>query len=191
MAYQPIETYGIIGNMRTAALVGMNGSIDWLCYPYFDSPSVFAAILDDDKGGRFAIAPIHDGITAKQLYWPETNVLVTRFLSPDGVGEIEDFMPAGQSHDSHSAHLAQWPDQLIRRVKVTRGSMEFHLRCHPAFDYARAAHETRITAHGATFHSTELSLALSTAIPLAPDERDVYPAGRTSGCIRVSPYSIR
>jgi GH15 family glucan-1,4-alpha-glucosidase len=173
MAYQPIETYGIIGNMRTAALVGMNGSIDWLCYPYFDSPSVFAAILDDDKGGRFAIAPIHDGITAKQLYWPETNVLVTRFLSPDGVGEIEDFMPAGQSHDSHSAHLAQWPDQLIRRVKVTRGSMEFHLRCHPAFDYARAAHETRITAHGATFHSAHLNLGLATAIPLTPDKQGV------------------
>jgi GH15 family glucan-1,4-alpha-glucosidase len=158
MAYQPIQNYGIIGNMRTAALAGMNGSIDWLCCPYFDSPSVFAAMLDDDKGGRFQIAWTQDGINSKQFYWPETNVLITRFLSQDGVGEIEDFMPAGLARE------LGWHDQLVRRVKVTRGSMEFHLRCHRAFDYARASHETRITAHGATFHSSELSLALSTAI---------------------------
>ena len=95
MAYQPIENYGIIGNMHTVALVGMNGSIDWLCYPHFDSPSVFAAILDDKKGGRFKIAPAAGGVTNKQIYWPETNVLVTRFLSADGVGEVIDFMVVG------------------------------------------------------------------------------------------------
>ena len=82
MPYQPIENHGIIGNMRTAALVGLNGSIDWLCFPRFDSPSVFAAILDDKKGGHFKIAPIGDEIVYKQLYWPGTNVLITRFLSP-------------------------------------------------------------------------------------------------------------
>ena len=75
MSYQPIEDYGIIGNMRTVALVGMNGSIDWLCWPHFDSPSVFAAILDDGKGGRFSISPIEtEGVNRKQLYWPDTNV---------------------------------------------------------------------------------------------------------------------
>lgn len=83
MAYQPIENYGIIGNMHTVALVGMNGSIDWFCDPDFDSPSVFAAILDDEKGGRYKIAPTisldEDDVSNKQLYWPETNVLVTRF----------------------------------------------------------------------------------------------------------------
>ena len=57
VAYQPIESYGLIGDMRTAALVGTNGSIDWLCFPHFDSPSVFAAILDDEEGGRFEMAP--------------------------------------------------------------------------------------------------------------------------------------
>src|SRR5206468_8473670 len=93
MAYQSIQNYGIIGNMRTAALVGVNGSIDWFCFPHFDSPSVFGAILDDRKGGRFQIAPVRDGSTAKQFYWPDTNILITRFLSPDGVGEIQDFMP--------------------------------------------------------------------------------------------------
>ena len=93
--YQPIENYGIIGNMRTAALVGMDGSIDWLCLPHFDSPSVFAAILDDRKGGRFRIAPAGDDFRRKQFYWPDTNILVTRFLHADGVGEIEDYMPVG------------------------------------------------------------------------------------------------
>src|SRR5260370_19571440 len=86
--YQPIENYGIIGNMRTAALVGMDGSIDWLCLPHFDSPSVFAAILDDRKGGRFRIAPVAEDIRHKQLHqYP-----VTRFLQADGVGELEDYM---------------------------------------------------------------------------------------------------
>ena len=165
--YQPIENYGIIGNMRTAALVGMNGSIDWFCFPHFDSPSVFAAMLDDHKGGRFEISPTQQEINSKQLYWPDTNVLVTRFLSPDGVGEIEDFMPAGLPPDS------PWHDQLIRRVKVMRGSMEFLLRCHPAFDYARATHQTKLTEQGANFHSPELSLGLVTTIPLTRDDLGV------------------
>ena len=81
MGYQPIENYGMVGNMRTVALVGMNGSIGWFCCPRFDSPSIFGAILDDEKGGRFKITPVHDGVTYKQLYWPGTNVLVTRFES--------------------------------------------------------------------------------------------------------------
>ena len=93
--YQPIENYGVIGNLRTAALVGMDGSIDWLCLPHFDSPSVFAAILDDRKGGRFRIAPAGDHFRRKQFYWPDTTILVTRFLHDDGVGEIEDYMPVG------------------------------------------------------------------------------------------------
>ena len=89
MAYQPIENYGMIGDMHTVALVGIDGSLDWLCVPDFDSPSVFAAILDDGKGGRFKITPIGENVTCKQFYWPETNVLVTRFLSPDGAGSPE------------------------------------------------------------------------------------------------------
>jgi GH15 family glucan-1,4-alpha-glucosidase len=165
MAYQPIQNYGIIGNMRTAALVGMNGSIDWFCFPHFDSPSVFAAILDDDKGGRFEIAATQEGVSAKQLYWPDTNVLITRFYSANGVGEIEDFMPAGLPPES------PWHHQLIRRVKVTQGSMEFRVRCHPAFDYARAPHQTTITKRGANFYSANLSLGLATDISLTSDDR--------------------
>ncbi|HKN88461.1 MAG TPA: glycoside hydrolase family 15 protein [Nitrospiraceae bacterium] len=165
MAYQPIENYGIIGNMRTAALVSMNGSIDWLCFPHFDSPSVFAAILDDNKGGRFQISADQDGLSTKQFYWPETNVLVTRFYSSNGIGEIEDFMPAGLPRES------LWHDQLIRRVKATRGIVTFEMRCYPAFDYARAPHQTIITEHGAHFQSAALSLGLATAVPLSSDDR--------------------
>ncbi len=167
MAYQPIENYGIIGNMRTAALVGINGSIDWFCAPSFDSPSVFAAILDDKKGGRFEIAPSGDDIRTKQLYWPETNVLVTRFLSPDGVGELIDFMPVGLPRES------PWQGQLIRRVKVTRGTLTFRMRCQPAFDYARAPHRVSIGKHGATFESAVLNLGLASAIPLSCDGESV------------------
>lgn len=97
MAYLPIEHYGLIGDMYTAALVGKNGSIDWFCYPHFDSPSVFAAILDDGKGGRFRIAPTEEGVSHKQVYWPGTNILITRFLCPGGLGELVDYMPDRKS----------------------------------------------------------------------------------------------
>ena len=96
LAYQPIENYGIIGNMRTAALVGMNRSIDCFCYPNSDSPTVLGKILDDGRGGRCEIARRDGTVATKQFYSPETNVLVTRFLSSEGVGQITDFMPVGR-----------------------------------------------------------------------------------------------
>ena len=136
MAYERIESYGLIGNMRTAALVSMRGSIDWLCFPHFDSPSIFAALLDERKGGRFAIGPSDDDASSKQLYWPDTNVLTTRFLAPGGVAEIDDFMPVSSS--------AQWEDQLVRRVSGVRGSINLHLVCEPAFDYARERATTTV-----------------------------------------------
>ncbi len=160
MAYKPIEDHGIIGNMRTAALVGKDASIDWFCFPRFDSPSVFAAILDDEKGGRFRIAPAEDGVTQKQFYWPETNVLVSRFLSPDGVGQVIDFMPVNVSRSDTAYH------GLVRIVEVIRGEMSFDLVCEPAFDYARATHETIVDEHGAAFHGPGLSLCLATRTPL-------------------------
>jgi len=167
MAYQPIENYGIIGDMYTVALVGMNGSIDWLCCPNFDSPSVFAAILDDKKGGHFKIAPPAEGITHKQFYWPETNVLITRFLSPDGVGEITDYMPIGGSAKGIGQH------QLIRRVSVLRGAMAFRMECYPAFNYARDKHQMKVTPDGACFYSPQLSLGLATRVPLKQDDKGV------------------
>lgn len=142
------------------ALVGKNGSIDWFCFPRFDSPSVFAAILDDEKGGCFRIAPVEDGITGKQLYWPDTNVLITRFFSPDGVAEITDYMPIGSDTKAPPRR------QIVRRVETARGSMKFSLECHPAFNYARDPHETKISVEGAAFHAPGLSLGLASAIPL-------------------------
>ncbi|HTU26781.1 MAG TPA: glycoside hydrolase family 15 protein [Pirellulales bacterium] len=164
MRYQPIENHGIIGNLRTAALVSLDGSVDWLCLPRFDSPSVFAAILDAEKGGRFRIAPTTKGdLRHKQYYWPETNVLITRFLHPDGIAEVEDYMPLGGSTSSDV--------QLVRRVRVVRGRMELEMECRPAFDYARAAHTTQVSEHGARFDSADLSLGLAASVPLRPDER--------------------
>ncbi len=167
MSYQPIENYGLIGNMQTSALVGMDGSIDWLCLPHFDSPSVFAAILDHHKGGRFKIAPAEDSVTKKQFYWPDTNVLVTRFLSPDGVGQVIDFMPvANLLQDSR-------PYALIRRVHMVRGAMTFRLECRPAFNYARDSHEVRIHSQGASFHAPGMHLGLASPLPLKQDGQGV------------------
>ncbi len=161
MSYQPIEDYGIIGNMRTVALVGMNGSIDWLCFPNFDSPSIFARVLDDKKGGHFSIGPTNtDRMTPKRFYWPDTNVLVTRFLSPEGVAEIIDFMPVSSSVVPFEEH------PIIRFVRVARGEMSFRLECKPAFDYAREEHSVEVHSGGARFRSSGLSLGLSTRIPV-------------------------
>ena len=95
MSFEPIENYGAIGNMRSIALVGMNGSIDFLCYPNFDSPTVFAALLDDERGGRFQIQPELNNRRVRQLYLPDTNILLTRFLAEEGVAELTDYMPIG------------------------------------------------------------------------------------------------
>ncbi|UCF19126.1 MAG: glycoside hydrolase family 15 protein, partial [Gemmatimonadota bacterium] len=155
--------YGIIGNMHSAALVGLDGSIDWYCHPHFDSPSIFAAILDHNKGGRFRICPsraIADDVIRKQHYWPDTNVLVTRFLSPEGVGQVVDYMPVGIPEREAGSH---W---LIRRVQAVRGTMSFKLECTPAFNYARDGHDTALSPEGACFHAPNLSMGLATDIPL-------------------------
>jgi GH15 family glucan-1,4-alpha-glucosidase len=165
MTYQPIENYGIIGNMRTVGLVGMNGSIDWYCYPHFDSPSLFGAILDDNKGGRFQICPVGDQVRNKQFYWPSTNILVTRFLLPDGIAELEDFMPVGLPADS------PWNGHLCRRIHCVKGTVRLLLFCRPAFDYGRESHQTVLDTNGASFNAGSLTFTLSTAVPLKQDGR--------------------
>jgi GH15 family glucan-1,4-alpha-glucosidase len=106
--YLPIEEYGMIGDLSTVVLVGKNGSIDWCCLPDFDSSSIFAALLDADKGGSFRLAPVeqeHPG--TKQMYFPETNILITRFLTHDGVGEVTDFMPIkAKGTERYEHHLS-------------------------------------------------------------------------------------
>jgi GH15 family glucan-1,4-alpha-glucosidase len=164
MGYLPIENYAVIGNLRTVALVGINGAIDWFCFPNFDSPSVFAAILDERKGGRFRIAPASvDGVVYKQMYWPDTNVLITRFLSDQGVAEIIDYMPVAAPSAQTGFH------GLIRHVRVVRGRVTFRLECHPAFNYGRDLHETELVDGGAKFLSKQLSLALASDRLLTKD----------------------
>ncbi len=160
--YAPIEDYGIIGDLHTVALVGMNGSIDFLCLPSFDSPSVFAALLDAERGGRFQIAPQLDDAVHKQLYLPDTNVLLTRFLSDSGVAEVSDFMPVEDAGVAHN---------LVRRAKTVRGEVRFAMRCEPRFDYGRATHtverrsDTEILFVGRS-GARELALRLRSSVPM-------------------------
>jgi GH15 family glucan-1,4-alpha-glucosidase len=167
MAYRPIEDYGLIGDMRTAALVGMDGSIDWLCYPRFDSPSVFAAILDDEKGGSFRIAPSCPHTARKQLYWPDTNILLTRFMSDEGAAELTDFMPVGHGvGHGHRDGADPGMPSLVRMVHAIRGEIPFRLHCRPAFDYARARHETRIEGGVAVFRAPDVAIELAGSVDL-------------------------
>jgi GH15 family glucan-1,4-alpha-glucosidase len=166
--YLPIAEHGLIGDLHTVALVGTDGTIDWYCCPRFDSPSVFGAILDADRGGLFRITPDCVGWTSKQLYLPDTNVLITRFLMPDGVGEVQDFMPPPHSDEAAHRH------RMIRRVIAVRGRMRFLVDVAPRFDYGRARHEAELTADGALFRSPDLQLSLSTRSPLEiVDDGDV------------------
>ncbi len=148
----------MIGDLHTVALVGTDGTIDWFCCPHFDSPSVFASILDAEKGGRFRIAPTTEKHQAKQLYFPDTNILITRFITPEGVGEIQDFMTvAGTDDDVH-------PHQLVRRVHCVRGQMTFHVEVAPRFDYGREQHRLRVHDDGVLFLAPSLCLALSSSV---------------------------
>ncbi len=142
MAYQPIEDYGIIGDLHTVALVGKNGSIDFLSFPEFDSPTVFAALLDDQRGGRFQIAPEFDDVHPKQIYLPDTNILITRHLSEHGVSEIIDFMPVEEVANAHN---------LVRIVKTVRGEVRYRMTCAPRFDYARVDHGVQLQPRQAVF----------------------------------------
>jgi len=129
--YKPISAYGIIGDMRTAALVGLDGSIDWCCFPRFDSPSLFAAILDRQRGGRFRIAPT-EPYTAEQRYLPGTNVLTTIFHTPgSGVVRVTDFMPALEQGQELSAY-----HEIHRRIDCPRGQVEVEILFAPRLDYA-------------------------------------------------------
>jgi len=166
--YLPIESHGVIGDLQTAALVGIDGTIDFWCLPRFDGPTVFASLLDARGGGSFEVRPALDGVRHTQLYLPDTNVLLTRFLAPDGVAEISDFMPV-------PAEPA--PSRIVRRVKAVRGDIAFRLRCAPRFDYARAAHELRPVEGGVLFvprgpAAAGPALRLTTPLPLAADGGD-------------------
>lgn len=187
MGFQPIENYGVIGNMRSVALVGMTGSIDFLCYPDFDSPTVFAALLDDKKGGRFAIQPQLAHMRVRQLYLPETNILITRFLAEEGVAELTDYMPIEQDGEQ--------PNEIVRTVSVIRGNVHFQVRCEPRFNYAAGKHQLKISDGCATFFPADSvcpPMALYSTVVLREQEQDVVSsfalkAGETATFILGSP----
>jgi len=165
--YPPIADHGLVGDLQTCALVSSKGVVDWFAAPRFDSPSIFAALLDHDGGGYFRLAPDHPAGTWKQLYYPDTAVLVTRFMSPDGVGEVIDWMPPNTSRTPTDRHT------LVRTVRAVRGTVQFTLECRPRFDYGRAQHELDLRPEGAAFRSSGFAAHLQSTIPLTQDGHDV------------------
>jgi GH15 family glucan-1,4-alpha-glucosidase len=155
---QSIENHAIVGNLRTAALIGLDGAVNFLCWPQFDSPSIFASLLDEERGGSFELTPVLYNARHRQLYLPDTNVLLTRFLSPAGVAEISDFMTVGDV-DAGS--------RLVRRVKAVRGTIRCRMRCMPRFDYARL--DPKVCAEAGTVIFTgdnNLALRLRASVPV-------------------------
>jgi GH15 family glucan-1,4-alpha-glucosidase len=155
----PPPLLGALIFLRTPPCGG-RGSIDFLCAPRFDSASVFAALLDDERDGRFQLAPILEGARQKQLYLPDTCVLLTRFLSAEGVAEVSDFMPIGDGRQAHD---------VVRRAKTVRGEVRFRMVCQPRFDYARATHTAEQTVDGVRFiagSGSALAFLLRSSIPV-------------------------
>lgn len=164
--YQPIENYGAIGDLNTVALVGLDGSIDFMCFPYFDSPSIFASLLDKDKGGYFSICPHLTDYKKKQMYLPDTNVLLTRFLSDEGVSEITDYMPVEELYKGHI---------LVRRITCVQGEMRFGMTCRPRFNYGRTAHKAVLMDNEVVFESDKsdvINLILKSDAPLQVEDGD-------------------
>jgi len=166
--YPEIADHGLIGDFQTAALVAKDGTIDWLCAPRFDSPSIFASILDSEKGGRCKITPVRTGFETRQMYLPDTANLVTRFMTADGVGEVIDFMPVIQGNVPTARH------RLVRLIRVVRGEMRFQLECQPRFDYARRDHEVELNGQRAIFRSGDLALSLRSEMDLSVVGRDIH-----------------
>ncbi|GAA2785650.1 glycoside hydrolase family 15 protein [Kitasatospora paracochleata] len=169
LRYPPIEDHGLVGDLQTCALVSAEGVVDWFCSPRFDSPSVFAALLDHDRGGYFAITADAPDATVRQLYLADTAILVTRFLTPDGVGEVVDLMPVDDPHTATDRH------RLIRVLRVVRGTVRFTLECRPRFDYGREQHTLTLDDNAtASFRGTSATAHLQVvgAIPLERDGND-------------------
>ncbi|MFF0449950.1 glycoside hydrolase family 15 protein [Streptomyces sp. NPDC004609] len=164
--YPPIAEHGLVGDLQTAALVSSQGVVDWFAAPRFDSPSIFAALLDHDRGGYMRLAPEHPDLACKQLYYPDTAILVTRFLSPDGVGEVVDFMPPDQTRVATDRHT------LVRVVRCVRGTVDFTLECRPRFDYGRAEHRLDLVENSGLFRAPGMDAHLQASFPLERDGQD-------------------
>ncbi len=167
MSYPPIAGHGLIGDLQTAALVATDGTIDWFCCPRFDSPSVFAALLDDSRGGRFSLGPVGSYFTTKQMYLPDTAILVTRHLSESGIAEVLDFMPIGDPT------VVSESRRIVRAVRGIRGEVRFEASVAPRFDYGRQEHNVQVDGETAVFESGGSHLHLLSMSPLERDGTDV------------------
>lgn len=165
--YPPIAEHGLIGDLQTTALVATDGTIDWFCCPRFDSASVFGALLDHDDGGRFTLRPLADGVVTKQMYLPDSAMLVTRYLADSGVAEVTDFMPITDPTSVTDRR------RIVRVVRGVRGTIELDVRVEPRFDYGRTPHGVEGTSNHVVFHSDTLDLDLSATVPLEHDGTDV------------------
>ena len=169
--YKKISDYGIIGNSQTAALVGNDGSIDWLCLPSFDSPSVFGALLDKSKGGRFMVSP-RENWDSTAAYLPGTNILTTIFRTPKGRVRLTDYMPVALE----GCPEKELPHQkLIRRVEALEGKPGISLHLDPRFDYGRATAIVKTEGLKAVARSSDQVLTLQATKPglKVEDERVV------------------
>lgn len=160
--YPLIADHGLIGNLQTAALVATDGTIDWFCAPRFDSPSVFGCLLEHDRGEHFRIRPTAGTFTRQQLNYSDTAILVTRFLTESGVGEVVDFMPIAGTAVASDRH------QLVRLLRCVRGEMSFAVDIAPRFDYGREPHETQVSGDGVVFRGAKTAISLS--IVREPDD---------------------
>src|SRR4051795_8821420 len=161
--YPLIADHGLIGDLQTAALVTKDGTVDWFCSPRFDSPSIFGSLLDHRRGGYLRTRPRDGAFDTRQLYLPDTAILITRFLTEAGVGELVDFMPTtgGRAAAGH---------RMVRMLRCVRGEMTFDCEAAPRFDYGRRGHELTVTENGAVFSSDGTTLTMH-AIREPTDER--------------------
>ena len=152
--YPPIGDHGLIGDLQTAALVTKDGSIDWLCCPRFDSPSIFGALLDHRNGGRCQVVPAEGDFKSYQMYMPGSAILITRFMTASGIAEVTDFMPPITSSVPTPNH------RIVRMLRCIRGTMKFRLDVEPRFDYGRQSHDLSLSETGAVFGTKDLTLTM-------------------------------
>ena len=152
--YPAISDHGLIGDLQSAALVSTDATVDWFCAPRFDSPSVFASLLDHEKGGHFQIAPTVHVLRTQQFYFPGSACLVTRFITEGGVAEVVDFMPVDRPG------VASDHRRIVRGARCVRGRVPFALRCEPRFDYGRQSHRVAVSGEGAMFEAPGQLIAL-------------------------------
>jgi GH15 family glucan-1,4-alpha-glucosidase len=164
--YSPISDYAIIGNCRTAALIDRTGSLDWLCLPRFDSPSMFGALLDAAKGGRFRVGPV-EPLRGQRRYVADTNVLETEFRTETGVLKVIDFMPVD---DETAKAVTLWPEhEIVRTIECVTGSVAVEVMCDPQPDYGRrTAVLKQQGALGFLYSHGRAVLAVCSELPLEP-----------------------